>query len=180
MTSSTLYQRLLGDDFHRLPPALQQFHSAPHGGCAAGKVTVERNAGVLRRIAANLLHLPDAGDGIELRLQVIPVENKEHWIRHFNRQRLETLQWQEGEYLIEKAGPLQLAFKVTADEKGMTFRMHHKCHTTRKVLFPAGLVMRVNAQTHDAEDYWKLEVNISTPLLGKIVTYRGEIVPQPC
>lgn len=135
---------------------------------------------MLRHAAARLMRLPDAGKDIELHLQVMPQEDKERWVRHFNQQRLETLQWQEGEFLIEKTGPLQLAFHVTADESGMTFRMHHKCHTTKKVLFPAGLVMRVNAQAHGAEDRWKLEVNVSTPLLGNIVTYRGEIVPQLC
>jgi len=180
MTSSTLYQRLLGNDFDRLPDVLRQFHSQPQGGCATGRVTVKRHAGWLREAAANLLQLPAAGEDMALRLHVIPQDNTERWIRHFNQQRLETLQWQEGEFLIEKAGPLQLAFKVAADEEGMTFRMHHQCHTARKVLFPAGLVMRVNAQTQGVEDYWKLEVNISAPLLGEIVTYRGEIVPQPC
>jgi hypothetical protein len=179
MTSLTLYQRLLGNDFYRLPPILQQFHSS-QGGCATGKVTVERHAGLLRHKAADLLHLPDACDDMALHLQVIPMENKERWIRHFNQQSLETLQWQEGEYLIEKAGPLQLAFKVAADEQGLTFRMHHKYRATRKVLFLSNFVMRVNAQAHGAEDHWKLEVNISTPLLGKIATYRGEIIPQLC
>jgi len=180
MTSSTLYQRLLGNDFDKLPNILRQFHSQPQGGCATGRVTVERNAGWLRGAAANLLQLPAAGDDMNLRLQVIPRDNTERWIRYFNQQRLETVQWQEGEFLIEKAGPLHLAFTVQADETGMTFRMHHQCRTGAKVLFPSHFVMRVNAHTHGAADCWKLQVNISTPLLGKIATYRGEIVPQPC
>jgi hypothetical protein len=48
MTSSTLYQRLLGNDFDRLPNILRQFHSQPQGACAMGRVTgfVARRLGV--------------------------------------------------------------------------------------------------------------------------------------
>lgn len=180
MNSPTLYQRVLGQDFFRLPRVLQQFHGLPQGGSAIGRVTVERNAGWFHHAAARLLHLPNAGEDVALHLQVIPQDNTERWIRQFGGQSVETLQWQEGKYLMEKAGPLYLAFQLTADEQGLTFHSTHKRHNARDILFPTGFAMRVQAQALDKGDRWHLEVSISTPLLGKITTYRGEIVPQLC
>jgi hypothetical protein len=176
MISPTLYQRVLDEDFAKLPPILQRFHGSPTGGCAAGTIKVEHGAGRLRGLAAFLLRLPGAGGAVSLRLQVIPHDGKELWIRHFGRQCVNTLQWQEGACLVEKAGPIQLVFRLAADADGLTFHLLH--NKTLGMRLPAGLSMRVDAHARGMEDRWRIEVVISAPQLGMIAAYRGEIVPQ--
>lgn len=178
MSSQTLYQRVLGEDFARLPPVLQRFHSLTGRGCATGTVAVEHGAGVLRHSAATILRLPYEGQKVRLRLEVIPQGSSELWIRHFDHQRLETLQWQEGPYLVEKAGPLCLAFQLVADADGLTFRLRHS--QARGIRLARGLPMLVHAQARGAEEHWRIAVTISVPLLGEVTTYRGEVFPQPC
>jgi hypothetical protein len=177
MTNSpTLYQRLLGKDFDSLPLVLRHFHSLPRGGHATGIVTVARSSGVLPALVARVLQLPRAGDEVPLRLQVAPRGDRELWIRHFGRQRLETMQWQNGPYLVEKAGPLILVFHVVADALGMTFHFQH--NKISGVQLPNNLSLRVSANARGAGDRWFIAVEISLPALGTITTYRGEITPQ--
>lgn len=178
MNSQSLYQRVLGADYAKLPLILQQFHSLPEGGCAAGIIAVEQGEGVLRHLAASILRLPKAGGKIPLRLQVVPQDDREVWIRHFDGQRLETLQWQEGSCLVEKAGPLCFVFQLTADEHGLTFLPHSS--RMRGIRIPDRMALRVNAHARGMEDRWRIEVTITAPLLGIIATYKGEIVPQSC
>lgn len=178
MNPQTLYQRVLGKDFSKLPPILQHFHSLPEGGCANGIISVKQGAGVLQHIAARVLRLPRAGKMIPLRLQVIPKDGKEIWIRHFDGQSLETLQWQSGSYLVEKAGPLQFVFHLTADEHGLTF--HPYLSKIGDIQIPECISLRVSANARSLENCWDIRVVITAPLLGTITTYQGEIVPQSC
>lgn len=178
MNPQTLYQRVLGKDFSKLPTILQQFHSLPEGGCADGIIAVERGAGVLRHIAAQVLRLPSAGKKVPLRLQVIPEDGKEIWIRHFDGQSLKTIQWQDGSYLVEKAGPLQFVFQLAADEHGLTFHPHP--NRIGGIQVPECISLRVSANARSLGNCWNIEVIITAPLLGTITTYKGEVIPRLC
>ncbi len=178
MKSQTLYQRILGNDYFKLPNILQQFHSLSEGGCAVGIISVERSEGIIHRIAAQLLQLPSPGKEIPLRLEVIPDDGKEIWIRHFDGQRLMTLQWQEGPYLIEQAGPLLFVFEVVADKNGLTFNPHS--NRIFGIQVPECMSLRVDASALRRSNCWYIEVIITAPLLGKITTYKGEIIPRSC
>jgi hypothetical protein len=185
MASLTLYQRLLGPQFDLLPRVLRQFHSRPDGGLAQGSVAVQRGSGFVRHTMATALRLPTAGTLIPLRLQVIPQADGEHWIRHFGDQCLETRQWCERGLLIEKAGPLLFAFKVTATMTSLSFEM-----VQNRVAFPYSrfgfpLVvpfLRVSALATGDEtvgpEEWRIRVEMQMPLLGTLTTYSGEIRPQ--
>jgi hypothetical protein len=74
MGYKTLYQRLLGDDFDKLPAVLRSFHSLPHGGRALGTVTVRREAGFIRHQAARALRLPPVGEDIPFDYKYCPRE----------------------------------------------------------------------------------------------------------
>lgn len=178
MRSPTLYQRVLGAEFERLPPVLQRFHGQARGARAVGNITVERGAGPWREAAAGALRLPRGGHNIALRLQVIPWEGREVWVRQFEGQRLETHQWQEGPYLVERAGPLCLVFRVEADEAGLTFRLQRS--RMRGWPLPSRLAMRVGATASGTENGWRIRVAVDAPLLGQLVMYSGDIFPESC
>lgn len=176
--SATLYQRVLGRDFAKLPGVLQQFHGNLEGGFATGTLVVERGAGIARGLMGKLLNLPDPGTQVRLRLQVIPEGGKERWIRHFGHKRIESLQWQEGPYLFEKVGPISLAFLLTADSNGLKFQL--AANRTMGWNLPSSLSLRVAAHALGAQEQWRVEVSIKVPLLGQITTYSGLITPTPC
>lgn len=186
MSSQTLYQRLLGEDFNRLPSILQRFHSLPHGGKASGSVTVIYSGSWLRNasVARSLLRLPPPGENIPLSLEVLPQGARELWIRRFGREqhRLLTLQWQEDGFLIEKSGPLLFVFRVSADEQGITFHFQHN-RLEPFPLRPRFSAIRVEAEaaahTEDehTDSHWHIRVHITSPLLGRLIAYEGKVTP---
>ena len=171
-----LYQRFLKNRFDSLPPVLKKFHGRPRGGCAGGFVTVERGPG-LRSGLARLLRLPPVGSHLALRLEVISVGDKERWIRTFGTHRLETLQWQEDEYLIERAGAMEFVFQVQASGQGLDF--HSVYSRIGKIRVPGWASLHIRAIVVGTEEKWTVSVCISAPLLGTITTYTGEVTPQP-
>lgn len=173
--SQTLYQKILGKDYGKLPSVLQEFHARPDGGNAIGTLIVQRGKGLIRALLARLLQLPCAGDNIPLRLQVIVRKNQEQWIRYFGEQRLMTLQWNEHGYLVEKAGPLRLMFQLTADSTGMTFNIQKNKIGIFTV--PSLLMMRVSARATATDTGWNINVVIELPWVGVITTYSGTITP---
>ena len=172
MLQATLYQRILGYSLSELPPALQQFHGQVEGGCAEGTVTVESGRGILRHGMAALLRLPPPGQEIPLQLEVVTENGCERWIRHFGDYCLDTLQWQEGSLLIEKAGPLQFGFRLSVEDSLLIFRQQ-RCWLGRLPL-PHFMTLSIGAIVSGNEKGWQVEVVISAPILGVITTYRGE------
>jgi hypothetical protein len=175
MLSATLYQRILKESFSGLPPTLQQFHGQVEGGCAEGTVTVERGDGLLRRGLAALLRLPPPGH-LPLRLEVIVEDGCERWIRHFGNYCLDTLQWQEGSLLIEKAGLLQFGFRLIVEDSALVFQQHF-CRLG-KLLLPHFATLFISATVSDYDQGWQVEVVISAPIFGVITTYHGEVYPH--
>jgi len=171
MLSATLYQRILGERFSKLPPALQQFHGQVEGGCAKGTVTVECGRGILRHGMAALLRLPPPGQEIPLQLEVVTENGCERWIRHFGDYCLDTLQWQEGSLLIEKAGLLQFGFRLIVENSALIFQQQF-CRLG-KVPLPRYAALSISATVSDYDQGWQVEVVINAPILGVITTYRG-------
>jgi len=141
---------------------LRDFHSAPGGGSASGTVAVRRECGWL----AGLVGFPPSGDGISVRLQVIAGGNSELWIRSFGGVELRTVQWSEGELLLETAGPLRMSFRLFADEKGMRFEI------VRARLWMVPIPLRIEAQIWGNDSSWEFQVTVAG-----VGSYRGTMVP---
>lgn len=176
----TLYQRVLGADFAMLPPVLQQFHSGPRGGAAAGRMAVRHPRAWPRRVLARLLRLPPTATDIPVRLHVYPQGGRELWVRHFGDQCLETLQWQDGRYLVEQAGPLQFVFKLSASAEGLTFKFQH--NRLPALRYPVFTVLRIRANASASPACppgaaWHIQVVIAAPLAGWLTTYEGDMRP---
>ena len=170
----TLYQRVLGEEFAHLPSVLREFHSLPQGGQARGTVQVCYGCGPVRRAFARLLRLPPEGERVAVYLQVKVQEHREIWVRHFDGVPVQTTQWQCGDLLIEKAGPLCFAFRVSNNEETLRFHFAHNSITGIKLPFT---ILQVEATARGLENSWQIHVCISTPLLGVLAEYRGEISP---
>lgn len=173
----SLYQRVLGRSFARLPPVLRAFHSLRQGAQAQGVVNVRYGRGRVRRAFAKALRLPPEGERITVQLQVQPQNGREIWVRQFDNLRMETLQWQRGDLLIEKAGALCFAFYVDVHEEGLRFQFVHNEIAGFKL--PLRL-LQVEAKASATElnaNGWFIQVTISAPLVGLLAEYRGEISP---
>src|SRR5690606_20159630 len=127
----------------------------------------------MRRGVATLLRLPPPGRGIPLQLEVVMENGCEHWIRHFSDYCLDTLQWQEGSLLIEKAGLLQFGFRLSVEDSLLVFQQQF-CRLG-KVPLPCFAALSISATVRGHNVGWAVEVVIRAPFLGVITTYRGEV-----
>ncbi len=70
MPTVSLYRKILGDQFDKLPEALRGFHDLPEGGRGTGRFQIDRGAGPIARILGLLLRFPAAGTNVLLTLDV--------------------------------------------------------------------------------------------------------------
>ena len=159
--AGVIYRHLLKADFERLPRALRDFHATPGGGRATGRVAV-RHASALAR----LLGMPPSGDDIPMQLEVIAEDHREVWIRRFGDVARRTVQYADGETLVETIGPLRMHFRLIADNDGVRF----ECIRAR--LFGIPFPLRVNAAERGGDSSWEFEV-----VVARIGSYRGVMSP---
>jgi hypothetical protein len=119
--------------------------------------------------------LPPPGHNIPLQLRVTPVGDTEEWLRQFGAITIRTVQWQDRERLVEKAGPLAFRFQITGNETGMIFRSERCC--CLGIPLPQAMAPSVEARVTGFETSWNVEVTISQPLLGLVTTYSGVVHP---
>ncbi|HVE77318.1 MAG TPA: DUF4166 domain-containing protein [Gemmatimonadaceae bacterium] len=175
MSGPSLYRRLLGRDFERLPEALRRFHDSVGGGSGAGVFRVQRGTRAPARAVARALGLPPEGDRVAVTLRVTAENDHEVWTRAFGAQRLRTRQWLEGGRLIERTGAAKLVFDVAADERGMRFRSVGFAWLGAPL--PASLAPEVEADVRGFAAHWEVTVLVRAPRLGVITSYQGRITP---
>lgn len=174
-TTVPLYHRLLGNDFERLPPVLKSFHRLGQG-VGSGRFTVRRGNRTLHRMLAAMFGLPREGTELVTRLDVRVEGEREIWLRRFGDVEVASVQWQEGDLLIEKMGTMLLAFRLSADESGMRFHFDHARMLGLRL--PRWLSPRVRATVRGGESSWFVEADVSVPGLGSITSYKGELTPR--
>jgi hypothetical protein len=174
MPGSSLYQRILGSDFAKLPTGLQRFHGAAGAARGAGIATVRSGSGVLHRLLARLMGLPRPGENIPIELAVTLDGDREIWWRSFGGRPFTTVQWQNGTLLAERSGPALFYFTLGADAAGLRFE--HRGSRIFGVPIPLALSPRVEADAIASGDGWDLRVTIAMPIVGMITSYTGHIV----
>jgi hypothetical protein len=175
VTHASLYRRLLGPDFDRLPPVLRAFHDAAGGGSGAGVFRVQRGGGAAARTLARALRLPPGGEHVPVALRVTAENECELWERTFGTRRLCTRQRVDAGRLIERFGAATFAFDVTADERGMHLRSAR--FAWLRIPLPPRLALEVDADVRGFDAYWEVSVVVRAPRVGVITSYEGRITP---
>jgi len=153
-----IYRALLGDDFARLPAALRTLHGAPGKRCAEGVMSIRRENALL----AWVVGFPRAGGKVPVRLEVEGTESEETWTRWFGGLRRSSTQRVKGGLIMERAGPVRIAFQVRVCDGGMQFE------SLRTQVFGVPVPLRIAASVRGGETSWEVEVTFA-----HIGSYRG-------
>jgi Domain of unknown function (DUF4166)/Saccharopine dehydrogenase NADP binding domain len=175
-----LYRRILGDAYATLPPPLQVMHDLKSELTAAGVASVERGEGLLARLAAAIVGFPPPGDDVPVEVAFRLQDGREFWQRNFAGQRFESTQ-EEGKrrsarLLCERFGGLSFAMALVVD--GERMRLVMRRWSLFGLPLPLALAPRIDAYEHVEDGRFRFHVEISHPLTGLIVRYRGWLVPQ--
>jgi hypothetical protein len=172
-----LYAALLGDAWQSLPKEIRAMHD--HARVAQGRASVERGRGILSRLAAWLVDFPKASDDIPVRVDLEAAKDGETWTRTFGAHSFSSRQFKgrgrSERLLCERFGPLSFAMALVAEEGRL------KLVLRRWSLFGLPLPMWFCPRSTSFETVedgrFRFHVEISHPLTGMIVRYRGCLEP---
>ncbi len=176
-----LYRRLLGDAFDQMPAPWRAMHAVASELTAQGVAIVERGTNVLARWVADLIGFPAAGSDVPVRVTFTAREGVETWRRQFaGRSFASTQQEGRGRFarlLNETFGPFQLGLALVV-ENGRMRLIVRRWSLLGKVL-PRAWAPIGHACEFVEDGRFNFDVEISHPLMGRIVRYRGWLVPGP-
>jgi Domain of unknown function (DUF4166) len=167
----SLYRRLLGESFDSLPPALRDFHDVERERHFQAVFRITRGKGWLRNLVCKLGGLPPAGEAVPMKLRVFPDGEREHWVREFDKHRLESVQWARDGLMVESIGAMRLGFRLHVE--GATLRLELRRAWFLGVRWPLWLAPRAEGTETGQADGCAIVVRASAPLLGLLVQYEG-------
>ena len=176
----SLYERLLGEAFNRLPAPIRALHRlAKPGGLARGRGSVERGRGVFARLTAALVGFPPAAEDVPVEVRFTLTEEGEVWERNFAGRRFRSVQ-SEGRgaftYLAsERFGPLSFGLSLVVE--GERLRLVVRGWRFLGLPLPAFLAPTGETYEHAADGRFNFHVEIAHPLIGLVVRYKGWLEP---
>src|SRR5215475_217877 len=173
-----LYRRILGDAYPLLPQPIQVMHDFKRDLTAAGVASVERGKSLLSRLLAWIMGLPPAGEDVSVKVTFSVDDGREHWQRDFAGKRFASTQ-QEGQgrnarLVCERFGPINFAMALVIESERL--RLVLRRWSIFGVALPLWLGPRSNAYEHVEDGRFRFHVEVSHPLTGLIVRYRGWLV----
>jgi hypothetical protein len=171
----SLYRRLLGSDFDRLPPTLQRFHDVTTEWHGHAQFRITRGRGWLRNVLADLGGLPPAGEDVPLRLRIVAEDDRERWIRHFGQHRLESVQRAWRGLLVESIGGVTLGFHLVVEPPALRL-VPAQVWLLGGLPWPHFLAPHGNGVEVGRHDGCAILARAEAPLLGLLVQYEGLLI----
>jgi len=172
-----LYRRILGDAWRELPAAVRAMHDGARA--AQGEASVERGRGLLAGLAGAVLGFPRAAASTPLTVRFEAAGGAETWTRRFGTGRFASRQFagrgRSDRLLCEQFGPLTFAMALVQD--GARLNLVLRRWTAFGVPLPMWLCPRSEAYETEVDGVFRFHVEISHPLAGLIVRYRGALTP---
>ena len=153
-----------------MPATVQTAHSAPLRARGTADVS---SGNWLAKAVARVLDLPRPGEGVTV---TIDVETKGGVIicrRTFSGRTFSSVQWREGEKLVEKFGPVLMFFTVVVTGRCVEYSTDRV--TLFKLRLPRLIAAKTDAVVCEDGDGWIVAVNVRSPLLGVLCRYKARL-----
>lgn len=177
----SLYRRVMGRRFDRLPPAVRALHDFAASDRAGGRGSVTRGDNPLARLAARLGRFPPAARDVPVTVTFDIDAEGETWTRTFGGRRfwsrLSARRQGSGEILVERFGPFTFDFELSGDETGL--EMHLAGWRGCGIPLPRGLAPRISARETVEKGHFTFDVRIALPWGPLMVHYQGWLAPLP-
>lgn len=174
MTAPSLYSRILGPAFERLPSALKGIHDARRTKLYVGRCDI-RGGGLIARTIARLAGLPIAQTDVPIEVVVNVTDAGEDWIRKFGSQRMQSQLTCRKQRMQERLGPLVFTFDLVAEQERIVWSLY----SARLALLPLTWLMRCAATESIDEGRYGFDVSAGVFGVGLVVHYKGWLVEHP-
>ncbi len=172
-----LYRQILGDAFEHLPKQVQSIHGSVNTRKWSGKAEAKQGKGLLARGIAKLIGFPKSAPSIPVNVEMVCRDGGELWTRNFAGKTFSSFQSAgkgRNQYLLEERFGLitvALALVIEGDRLFLIPRRWSLLGLPlSRFLLPAGssFETQVNGE-------FCFDVEISAPIVGMIVSYRGRL-----
>lgn len=169
-----LYRRVMGERFERLPPMVRTMHEVLRDGGATGEAEVQGASNVLGGLVARIMRFPREGQH-KLHVAFAERDGRERWTRWFGISSFSSVLRESDGLLEESFGPLRFAFELSSSEYGLEMKMVR--WALGPIPLPLALAPRSQAREWEEDNRFHFDVPIALPLIGRIIRYRGWLVP---
>ncbi len=175
----SLFKRVLGDAFGNLPPVIRELHSPRGTRVFSGIAQVDKADNFIGNLFARLFRFPPAASDIPVEVVLEPRAGREIWRRRFGNSSFESTLGIDGRNgrLTEQFGPIRFTLVIDGHAQGIDMKI-----VSAKVgilSLPRLLVPWTRAYERvDAEGRFTFDVEIGLPGVGRLVRYRGWLVPR--
>ena len=174
----SLYTRLLGAAWQNLPAEIRDMHDLDNAASAEGRASAQRGTGLLARLMAAVIGFPRATADTPVSVQFNAVGEAETWTRTFGSESFSSRQFagrgRSERLLCERFGPLTFAMALVPEEGRL--RLVLRRWSAFGVPLPMWLCPRTDSYESAEDGRFGFHVEISHPLTGLIVRYRGWLV----
>jgi Domain of unknown function (DUF4166) len=123
--------------------------------------------------------MPAAGDDVDMRLRVTPLENGvEQWHRFFDGRLMQSAMRQvQPEIVAERVGRMEITFQLQAVGGALHYRQIGSafCLGPCRVPIPRWLSVNVAAWEKATGDRISVTVEARAPIIGLFISYRGSV-----
>ncbi|HZG30630.1 MAG TPA: DUF4166 domain-containing protein [Ensifer sp.] len=170
---------MLGHVFDDLPLRLQQIHSSDGPQLWKGSARVQRGKGLLALVLVTLFGFPQSADDVPVRVGRLSADGVELWTRDFGGKTFSTTQslgqGSESHLLIERFGAVSIALALVKEGDRLFFIP--RGWRIFGLPLPAFLLPSGRSYETETDGKFCFNVEISVPLIGLVVAYRGLLTP---
>ena len=177
VVSLPLFERVLGPVFAQLPPRLRALHSIPQRQRWCGRGDVLRGTHWLVAPCAWLARLPPSATDVPVSVEFTVDATGERWDRRFGGVRMASRLWQRDGRLHERLGALRFRFALEVVEGEILWRAE-RAWAFGILPLPARWFAGVHCREREHEGRYEFLVDVSMPLLGRLIRYEGWLLPE--
>lgn len=174
--TSTLFQKLLGASFFRLPSTVRALHSIRGHGRYAGRASIVRGRNPIARLCATITGLPPSVEDAPTTVEFHTDAKGEIWRRQFGRYPMRTRLRACDGLLGERLGPIQFRFALHVHDGAIWWRAVG-ARLFGVLPLPVSWFAKVRCREREHEGRYEFLVEASMPLIGKLIRYEGWLEP---
>ena len=174
-----LYPAILGEAYAALPPRVRALHGSAAPRRWAGAATVRRGRHPLARLVAALVGFPRAAPHLPVSVAFSPERGGERWVRRFGDRSFTSVQsagrGRDQHLLVERFGVAAFALALVVE--GDRLLLVPRRWSLLGIPMPRALLPTGASFETERDGQFHFDVEITAPLIGLIVAYRGTLHP---
>lgn len=171
-----LFSQVLGDNFKSLPAALQEGHKVLNTKIMQGRVEITRGTNPLTNLMANIIGFAKTQTDTPISITMDIRNGKEVWTRTIDGKpfRSTLSLGPKPNEIYEQFGPIKFKMLFRVENQ----KLHYDIVSASIYGIPYPKSFLPKSATHERQEHGKFifDVDISLPLLGRLIAYKGWLV----